>query len=311
MVDEVVIAPTDVNKVPNEVPPQPADASIPDQADVAIPENISDTGTEVAETPTAESEEGEHRSRAKERIQDLVAERKAAMEYADYWRQKALEVLQPPAPTKPPEQPRETSAPELKDFNNDQGKWQSAYNKWNDSQVDIKVQRALEKVETTKTQTATLEAFTQKIEKFKESHSDFDIVIANPKLPVLDRTASAMIVASDHGADITYALAKDPPLAERISRMNPTQQALAIGRLEAQVSKLQPEVNPTPSLDNRTSKPKAETATKAKPAPSTNAPPPPTPVPSGGTSDPSPANMDKYEWMKMRNKEARNGRRRY
>lgn len=239
------------------------------------------TAETIADSPDVEtSSEVEPRSRARERIEDLVAERNAAKEYAEYWRQQALGIMtQATAPPKPQEPPKPLDP------------------------VETKVQEALARERAEEANRQAIGHFEAKIEVFKEDHPDFDIVMANPRLPQLAQTAAAMIVESDYSAEMTYALGKDPALATRISRMTPSQQGLAIGRLETTVSKKPEPSGPTKSVT--TPPPPAP-----KPAPAvTQAPPPPTPIQGGGAPDISMPD-DVKDWMRQRVDEVRSRRRR-
>lgn len=245
------------------------------------------------------------RSRAKERIEDLVAERNAAKEYAEFWRTKSLELMnvKNPPVNEAPSFTEDTPMPDIKQFNGDTDKWSRAVSEWTRNQIALQTQKTIEQVNIANENKTVLQQFEAKIDKFRSSHADFDTVMANPKLPVLDKTASAMVVASDFAAELTYALGRDPSMAVRISRMKPAQQALAIGRLEAQLAtQIQPQINPSKSLNTS---PPAKQPVKV----TTQAPPPPEPIPSGGTPNSSPEDMDISEWMRSRRDEVRSRRR--
>lgn len=285
----------------------PADA--PQDSSPVVVENVDESAVTTEESAPSPADDSDSdttttpRSRAQERIEDLVAQRNAAKEYADYWRDKALEVLQSnkSTPRVAPEQPElSDEPPTIEQFKFNQSEWSKALSKFHEARARVVVQEELRAERSSQEQREVLSNFETKIEAFKVDHPDWDILMANPKLPQLDKVASAMVVASDHSAALTYALAKNPDQAVKISRMSPTQQALAIGRLENEVSK---PVNTAP-VPAEVPKP------KAKPKVVSAAPVPPTPVPSGGSPTESPETMDKYEWMKWRQEQARSRRRR-
>lgn len=310
MVDSViepaqVVPPTTPVSQPEAVVNPPASS---DDTPVANPE--TPTTSEPASDPanangTEEPDKG--RSRAKDRIEDLVAEKNAAKEYAEYWREKALEIMNQgrnantePAPSQPEQIP--DTPPTLEDVNFDQRKWSQELAKWNKVQVERQVAIRLEQDRAQAAQAAVSNQFQERVEAFKKDHPDFDTVLSNPRLPQLDRISAAMIVGSEHGADISYTLAKNPDLAVKISRMSASQQALAIGRLESDLAR---------AKEAAKAPPPPASAPKAKaPAAVTNAPEPPTPVPAGGAPAPEPGAMDIKEWMKFRVQEARDRRRR-
>ena len=297
------------NAGPEALPPQDLESVLAPDVTPVVNTSEDSTPPEPAVPDDANAEP--KRNRAQERIEDLVAERNAAKEYADYWREKALEVMQTSKPTQEPrQQPQAAQVPEvpptLEQFGYDQNKWAEAYSKWTDAQLTAKVEQALEQSRQQTQQRDIAMQFEEKINVFKETHPDFDIVMANPRLPQLDKIAAAMIVASDHSADISYKLGKNPDLATRISRMSSSQQALAIGRLENEVIREQSAPRSAPTPSPAAPKPAAQVK------PVTQAPEPLEPVPGGGAPDVSPENMDTNEWMRSRLTQVRQNRtRRY
>lgn len=245
------------------------------------------------------------RNRAEERIHDLVAERNAAKEYAEFWRDKAMEVVrssrpaaqQTPQPHAPEPPPLPPTPPTLQDFGFDQAKWAQATAEWTNRQVEARVAESLARREAARGQQEIVESFEKQAEEFRKDNPDFDIVLANPRLPQLDRVAAAMILSSDKAAAVSYHLAKNPELATRISRMSSPQQALAIGRLEA-------ELRNAPAKKAPAAVPPAPKVTS-----STRAPAPPQPVPSGGVADTDMSQASIDDWMRMRVTESRSKRR--
>lgn len=253
--------------------------------------------------PAADTSESEHKSRASERIQDLIAERKAATEYAEFWRGKAMEVInQSKAPSKEPVVTAPRIAPTPDQYGFDQMKFSRAQNEWLAEQTNLQVSRALEQRQQQEQQQTVMDFYISRVEEFRKEHPDFDLVTSNPKLPSLDRVAAAMVLSSEQSAELTYHLASRPEEATRIARLNPTQQALAVGRLEAQLrTPVQKPVATTPVVQS----------VAPAPVPVTNAPPPPAPIPSGGNPSISPEGMEIRDWMKMRADEAKSRRGKY
>jgi len=299
-----------VNEPAQVVPPTPPTTPV---VEVVKPEAKSDETPDVkSEIPStskpadspADDSEAPKKNRAQDRIEDLVAEKNAAKEYAEYWREKALEIIQQgKAPSTTQSAPTDDQVPDepptLEQFGYDQKQWSKAIARWNTVKVRQEVTKTLEQERAQSVQTAATNQFQERVDAFKKDHPDFDTVMANPRLPQLDHISAAMIVGSEHGADISYTLAKNPDLAVKVSRMSPSQQALAVGRIESEIIRSK-EAPPVPA-----EKPKAKT-----PAAVTNAPEPPTPVPAGGVPSPEPGSMDIREWMKFRVQEARGRRRR-
>jgi hypothetical protein len=284
---------------PVEAAPSAAPDVSDDSNDVEQVVNTEDSTPEESADPTGEPDAPKGRNRAEERIRDLVAERNAAKEYADYWREKALEGIRQPqaqqAPQAPPEPQIPQEAPTLEQFGYDQAQWSKAHGAWTRAQTNIAVQQALEAQRVNAAQQEVVQRFEKQVTEFRKDHPDFDTVMANPRLPQLDRVAAAMILSSDHSAAISYELGKDPALATRISRMNSAQQALAIGRLEGEVR-------------NKPAKPAAPVTAPRK-VNTTKAPAPPDPVPAGAASDDNPYAGSVGDFMKARMADSRAKRR--
>jgi hypothetical protein len=299
MTDATIVEPS----VPEALTSEPV--STPD-TEAVISDVSTSESTGSLPVPADPDDEAPRKNRAQERIEDLVAERNAAKEYADYWRERALEVMnqgkQAPQALPEPEVPQVPDlAPTLEQFNYDQKAWSAALSDWSRQTARTEYAKQQEQNAAQQAKASLENAFQERVDVFKTDHPDFDIVMANPKLPRLDQTAVFMIINSEHGAAISYELGKNPDLATRISRMSAAQQALAIGRLENKVT--QP-VTPRPTTTApATPRPAATTVTKA--------PEPPTPVPAGGTPQATPDNVGVKEWMRNRVGEVRNRRRGY
>src|ERR1700689_2154933 len=119
------------NKPPAKAVPDTGTTSVPavTSANVSDAQQVVDS-TAVATpadpaTPTSEPEiPHTGKNRAEERIQDLVAERNAAKEYAEYWREQAIRGIrapeQQPQRASEPRQVAPTSPPTLEQFGYDQ-----------------------------------------------------------------------------------------------------------------------------------------------------------------------------------------------
>lgn len=228
--------------------------------------------------PDADPESEPQKPRAQERIEQVIAERNAAKEYGEYWRQQALANVAP-APT--PKEP--TPQPSLEQFEYDQDKFAKATVDWATEQATAAAAKAVETqldVQAKATRQADLQVkWEDRAAKFAETNPDYHAVVTNPTIQLTAEMVEVM-AESEKGPDIAYHLGMNPDKAARIARMSTVQQAAAIGRLEAEVSKPAPKPQPT------------------------SAPEPPNPV-GGQQPGASPADMDIDEWMDHRNAETR------
>ena len=257
----------------------------------AQPEGDTTTSDEDGNQPPAKGS-------ARERIEDLVAERNALRKYITYreelWKGTALAkpatgeaapaAAAPAAPTEAPD-----PEPNLEAMNYDLEAFNTAHKAWVDRQIDKRVNQRLQEERSKQEKSAaeqeaqTVRAgFEERAEKFAASHPDFKAVILNPALPQLHPRAAGAMVRSDQSAAILYHLGKNPDLAARISRMTPDQQVMQIGKIEGVVTSTAPPPKPQ----------------KQKVS---NAPPPPTTT-TGGTSrgkDPTDPTMSMDEFVAL------------
>lgn len=254
----------------------------PVAAEIANPEGAKDPELE-------EPADGRNRSRAQERIEELVAERNALRKYGEYLLGQVEGQRKAPKTESQPVQPQvqEDVAPTLESADFDPIKLNKLTNEWLQKQVDARVASAVRQIETRQTEQATRQAFEQRTVEFKKSVSDFELVISNPALPQLAPDAARVLVKSQSGPAVLYHLGKNPDLAARIARMDSAEQSAAIGRIEEQLSRV---AQKEPSKE--VPKPAIKQASVTK------APPPLKPV-SGGSSvvRDSNAPMSMEDWV--------------
>lgn len=278
----------------NELASEAAEASTtPDVADTSpvLEQTVEPDANDPdasSESDDVEPESVSPKSRAQERIEQLVAKNKeteanatAAKEIAEYWRQQALKEKEPVVENKPDPKPR------LEDFEYDQDKWADALTDWADRQIDAKteaaVTKSITKQRTQSEQEAKAQQFKAASDAFASEHPDYNDVAYNPALP-LTKEMFAIIQESDKGPALVYELGKNIEKARAISQLPAQQQAMALGRMEASLS--QPAPKPQPS----------------------KAPEPPNPVTDGATPSVDPSKMSIDAWMKWRADELRSKR---
>jgi len=273
-------APVETPPVVPETPPVALESETPPaEGDVVV---AADSTPPVADEPAPDAPP---KGSARERIEELVAERNALKKYLEY--RDSLE-QQKPVAAPIAAAPVADAAPTLESCQFDTDKWTQAMNAWTKKQIQVGIKQAL----STEKQTATAETqkakFEERMEAFAKVTPDLKVVLGNPALPRLAPEAAALVVASDLGPQILHHLGKNPEKAARIARQSPIEQAAAVGRLEA-------ELKTTPKPQKQLS----------------NAPSPPTPTKGAGgapvsTTDPK---MSLAEFM-AREKQALIDRRR-
>lgn len=263
-----------------EIPPAPSEPAA-DPTPPAPPAATSPADPPAADPPAATDppvadvgDDGKPRSQ--ERIEELIAqnkaERQALSEYAEFWRQKALESGTPPAPVAP-EKP--DPAPKLGDFDSTE-QWADAHAAWTDRQIEKRaatiVDQRLQTRDQQSQETAVKTSYHGRLGEFVKVKPDAVKVIGSPAMTAALKAQPVIgevVMGSEVGPQLAYHLASADNRAElvRIQQLPPVQAAAAIGRIEAKLAVAAAAAPKPPAPKN--------------PAPS-NAPPPPTPIGGGG-----------------------------
>jgi hypothetical protein len=285
---------SDIDPSPDSSPAKATDST--DSSEDGTSDGNADSSTADAESPDSDthaddSGANQNRSRARDRIEDLIAERNALKAYGRHLESRLAEVGTLP---KQPDAKAETTSttatdaddepPTLAAHSYDPDAYAKANAAWLKRQVGKEVAATLATERAQESAKKVEARFREQEIELRKTAKDYDTVIENPNLPKLSKQAAREIVFSEVGPQLTYHLAKNPDLAARISRMAPEQQLVAIGRLEAQLTTSAATASPN--------------ATKTQPKKTvTKAPPPPTIVSTGGKGQKSRADMDMDEWV--------------
>ena len=247
---------SEVAAEPQSAPPVDGanSTAAPDLADQAAQAPASE-GVDAG-SPTA-SVHG--RKPADERIQELVADKKALRDAAEFWRERALST-QAPAPT-PQASPTAEAAPTLEQFEFDSSRWAKAHAEWTDKQIESRttaaVSQQLRQARVQDAQAAVEEQWSGRLAELAKADAtavDAITIAGRIVTPLMGQ----LIKESPVGPQIGRHLGLNPDKAARIARMPEAQQAVHIGRLEAEIG-----TAPAPVR---------------KPISTTRAPAPPTPV---------------------------------
>lgn len=289
---------------PDASPDKPESKPAPEAAkpeakadDPAAPEKAKEVETESAEgleqpESTSASDKPKPAKGVQKRLDELTRQAREAerREQAALEREARLlalvEAKEKPKETQP--DPTEPVEPKREDFADDTT-YTRALVKHAGEHAEWKVTQKYEaksKAEQEKQAQASIASETQKVqqayvtrvEKFKETHSDYSEVAESPDVSVSIPMAHA-IAHSDHGPALAYHLGQNPDEAKRISQLSPPLQLMELGKLEVKL-----------------------TASPAKPV--SAAPPPPKPLKAGSetpTITPEEESMEQY--AARRNKE--------
>jgi len=272
--------PADVKQPETPVVDDPNEGLEPDELEFS--EQIR---KKIGKKHRAMKEAQESAAEAERFAEQQFNERKLAEKRAEEAERRAKELE---AKVTPPVKEPELKAPDIKDFTNDQG--QVDWDKYTDAKADYraelkwrekeaeraKEQEAAQKVAADAQWRARLQVAETKYPDFLKVVGAADMFVPNAVLQY--------ITESDHGADLTYYLAKHPEEAKEIAKLSPTKAVARVGKLESQFEK------PTKPAETAAAAP-------AKAPERGGAPPPITPI-SGtgaGTVNLDPAKMSFQE----------------
>jgi hypothetical protein len=256
--------------------------------------------------PPGGDTDGEGNRVPQARFSEVVAERNASMEYANYWRNEALRMMQGGAPpqggTPPPAAQAADDDPEptLEQHGHDIAKFTPAHSAWVRREiqrgVSTGVSQAMTGMQQQQAEQQTQQSYATRAAEFAASKPDFGIVTGNPALPIT-RAMTSLIMSSPVGPAIAYHLGTNPAEAARISRLQPVQQAAAMGKLEAKFEKPEAPAGRAPGAGGNG----AASGGNGGAAPQrSRAPDPPNPTRTGGQPDINMRTCSLNEYLEQR-----------
>jgi hypothetical protein len=217
-----------------------------------------------------------------ERINELTRARREAERERDAWREQASRTAQPPKPT---------TEPTLEQFDFDQAKYAKAMAEYVAEQKFSHWQQEQAQKEKQTTAQQRVRSFLEKDAAFKASTPDYkgaQELSEDASFPIT-QAMTEVIADSEMGSAMLHYLDTHREEAYEISKMGDFKAAAALGRIEAKLTRVDPET-PVPT----------KTVTKA-------APPTPTVKPTAPIKK-EPKDMTVDEWMEHRNTELKQQR---
>ncbi len=240
--------------MPEPIIPEP-------EVEELAPEDVE----EVIDTPPADKPP---KQTAQERIDEITYKRREAEREAEYWKNVALGEAEPPVIDKvdepPATPPKDDTRPKQANYGTAE-EYEDALFDWRDGKQADQQQKTAKMVEMQE----RLKGYNARAEAFRAANPDFDKVI---EAPVFTDTMRELLLDIENGPMITYHIAKNPEIADKIKVLPPNSQVYAIHKLENELLIAQEE----------------------KP---TAAPEPITPVGATGATDVDPSKMNIDEWM--------------
>jgi hypothetical protein len=189
-------------------------------------------GVETVVEPPAKKE-----NRVQERFDQITREKYEARAEANRLQSELDAIKKQSAPPQtdfiPPGFPAE---PQLDSFD-DYDQYNRALVRWEAGRIIAEEKYQTIQAERQKAGKAVVDTYKARVEAAKQTHTDWDEVIAIAPDFVYPQTTVDTILESEQGAEIQYYLAANPAEAERVHKLNPVQQIKEIARLEVKFSK--------------------------------------------------------------------------
>lgn len=205
---------------------------------------------EEPEAKDVEKDKPQKKSGFQRRVNKLTAKVASKEQELEYWKQQALQR----APAEPKSEKRVEAAPAIADGKPDPNKFEThaefveALTDWKYDQRKKADQQLEQKSKLQSDFDVVAKSHAERVESFKKATPDFDEMLENldtvPNNPVVGQ----MIIESENGPALLYALAKDPVEAKRIASLSPLAVARELGKIEARLSKAPESKSPTTKL---------------------------------------------------------------
>jgi len=239
-----------------EVEPAQAPAAV---TAPASPEAVDDDGDSAGDEDEQQSTTNPGKANTprgvQKKLDKLTREKYEAAARADYWEQQAKAKAETPAPK--PESA--DGKPTLAQFNYDQEQYLEALSDWRIEAKLAEAEKRKAESEKEKAQREKLVGFQQRLSEFVVDHPDYrEVAIMAPIN--YSPTMLEFVKDSEIGPQIGYYLGQHLDEAKEIEAMPAYRQAIALDRLERQLSEPEPE---EPSVPQR------RTITQAPPPPAT------------------------------------------
>ncbi len=204
----------------------------PASAEEATDAATTEEGTEAKEDTKASSEEGEQKKKLsgfQRRMQKYERQVQDAQIEAEYWRRQAMQAQS--AQTAP----GATSAePALKDFDNVEDYIVAREKYLLEKVVPQKVAEIAGQTAQQTQQQRMIDAYTQRVQEVVKEIPDYTEVVAD--LPDLPIDVQEFLIGSEVGPKLTYHLAQNEELVQRLNSLSPLRRAAELGKLELTVS---------------------------------------------------------------------------
>lgn len=265
-------------------------SNVPPSADPpASPSVVDPNETPEAKEARERDDKGRFRNPLQPRIDELTRDKHEARREADFWRQRAEALANPP---------QEPPAPAAKPTPDQFDSYDAFVEALTDWKADQKIDAKLAERDKTTAEKQTVEKratnWQEREANIRKAVPDYDSVMQASSVPV-SQAVTAELLDSERGPEIALHLAKNPDVAHKLNGLDEKALAREMGKLEATL----PAVSATPPAEETQTDPlvPAADAPPATPPKKTTAAPPPTKPTGQGRATTTPLEkmgMDDY-----------------
>ena len=267
--------------LPPYVPPVTTDEAEAAPETAPEPETTDDADEDTEQSDQERDEKGRFRKPkpVQPRIDELTRKVGEAEREAAFWKAQAE------AQQQQREQAETQQEPQEADFGDDFAGYLRALTRYEARATAVEIVREQRAQEAANTQAKAREtAWNAATAVAKAQHSDYDAVMQTADSVQLAPHLQELLLSSDVGPSLSYQIALQPDIADRLNRLPPMIAAKEIARMEDKLAK--PAVSETPAPN--------------APARTTNAPRPGTPISAQRTTAPNPQQMSTEEYVAWR-----------
>lgn len=225
---------------PDAVKSEPAEklaSETPKESEPLIENESKEDEEKDSDDEKSEDKPQKKKGGYKRRIDKLITRLSAADQEAQFWRQEALKKqgVQEKA-EKPVEPLRAEGKPKSDDFESHEA-YVEALADWKvDQKLSAREQKAKESDLKTEQQ-KQVSAHVDRVQVFAKEHEDFNDLMESVNDIPMSITVQEVILGSEIGPELMYALAKEPEEYKKICKMPALQAARELGKIEARLSK--------------------------------------------------------------------------
>lgn len=206
-----------------------------DTAQVEAQSTPAGTDNALVESPPTGEQQTETKperpSRARDRIQALASDKRAAVEYAEFQKQRADELEKKLQAQHPAE---DNTPPDISKYD-DATKWATDYSNWATKMAskvaDDRIAERIETMETERTQAQIENDFEASLNDAAQKHDDFWEVITDPSATHMNGALLDALKQMPDAGELAYHLNSNPLEARQIAAKSPVQIAAELGRL--------------------------------------------------------------------------------